>query len=1766
MGQVLSALRFKRGCRAAATCVLVLTASHPGDFAYAACNVIPGTIRSFRGALGTTDRPFASPGAFVEVSLDSPCHTTSPGFSEDASEHVVTIVFKPPSNGPRSVVVLAADCVAVAAEQQRCAALPAVGTVACLPLAVGGSPVEIEVLDARRLRVRFPDTDALFRDPADDLTLTGPATLAVGRVGEPLPCELATAPCTPEVGLLACVDELFDADGTCERTPHATFSHFTALPPANDYQAICTDPSPPCTGRTDEIRFTIDAAGNILVPMDWRGVLIARDAVPVARLLRGATTLEAFEGSGTPLRIPGSAFLGSFSPEGGKLPPIFDPQADPSATDAATFFGTADAPETVLRLARRSPDFLACAGGANAGLPCTAVGDCPSGSCNPAGCVGGSSVGTPCGADDVCPGGECGPSLFDFRSRLLQGVGPVLLRLGACIGGAVPTRECVADIECPGGQCGAFSAAALDPVPLDGLSQSRETSAFVVAEALVDQDLNGDGDRIDDVVEIAERASGVVRSIGENGARGRATARIRLPPFTFPALTVEGDIVAFLEPEPAQRARDANGDGDVFDAILRVFRLRAGAIVDLTAASALTADAALLLNERSLVVSQGLVFFRAAEAGAARETTTRVSVSSDGAESDAVCTLAVPSPALSADAGVVGFDSCAANLVADDTNGPGDFGEDVFVHDQFTGETSRVSIATGGAEAKGVSFLPSLSADGRFVAFGSAAANLVGDDTNSLPDVFVHDRALGTTTRVSVGASGVEARGSSFAPWLASDGRFVAFASSAGNLVPRDTNGIVDVFAHDRVTGALARVSVASTGAQGNATQPMRLTPEFVEASLSADGRITTFTSASSNLVAGAGGDRFDVFAHDRDADGDGIFDEAGAILTALASADADARPANASSLVPRVSGDGRFVAFASFATNLVAGDTNTTADIFVHDRVSGAVSRASVDSSGLQADSFSFNPSISADGRFVAFGSSGANLVAGDTNAAEDVFVHDRLLGVTKLVSLGSDGAPALGSCAPRLPRSSISADGRTVAFTSCAGNLVPLDLNGVADVFVRQPDPTDLGRDFSGDGDLEDTVLRVLDAGSGELRTLCPAERVVVAGAAAAFLRPEAAGAAVGCPTGAILAAGVDLNGDGDAGDHVVHLSRDARSAENLAQAASELALGSQWLAAAVSERDQGETDLNGDGDAADTVLAVLRHDPPGTWVNVGYAAHGIDVSGSAVAFLTSEAAAGRDLTGDGDRGDQVLHVYDAATGAVVNSQQPALEFVLGGNLLALRTREGDAGGRDLNGDGDALDDVLQIYDLETEQLFNTGQAVTPCRLAACDPRLPYRVLNDTVTFLTLEAEQGEDLNGDGDAGDLVLQTFNVRMAAAVGLTNLAAMRADERHQRTRITAAGVHAGVVTAIAAASAGVCTDTGDACSTDAGCPKGTCFVPPGGCVENLGTSCNPEQPLSCGRGQFCEPVPRQAAPGSCHRLIGPCGSNTDCVAPAVCRDGGQDFQRVAGPLFGQEAGGQVFTSAGRCQESTPVPCAGTGDCGPGQFCGADGTCGQEHGPCTADTQCPAGSRCRPDLIVATAADSDGDEISDPFDNCPALPNVDQTDTDADNIGDACDRGTCGNAIREAEEDCDGSDATACPTACRADCTCACPNEVPGRTTLGPRRLGAAGLTARLVIPLSGYDADPVGVRVDDAAGRPRARAEVGALVPVGPSRRAWVYQAPGPGVHKVRVRDLAPGRAGFFRVLVRARQWIDAAGLGNGVSEARLTITVGAQCFTQAVR
>jgi hypothetical protein len=187
----------------------------------------------------------------------------------------------------------------------------------------------------------------------------------------------------------------------------------------------------------------------------------------------------------------------------------------------------------------------------------------------------------------------------------------------------------------------------------------------------------------------------------------------------------------------------------------------------------------------------------------------RVSVASDGTEAN----NGSGHPTISANGRYVTYWSEASNLVPDDTNDT----DDIFVYDRKTNTTERINVASDGTEANNRSFSPEISANGRYVTYSSFASNLVPDDTNGTEDVFVYDRKTNTTERINVASDGTEANsGQSLEPAISANGRYVTYGSSASNLVPDDTNGIIDIFVYDRKTNTTERISVDSDGTEAN--------------------------------------------------------------------------------------------------------------------------------------------------------------------------------------------------------------------------------------------------------------------------------------------------------------------------------------------------------------------------------------------------------------------------------------------------------------------------------------------------------------------------------------------------------------------------------------------------------------------------------------------------------------------------------------------------------------------------------------------------------------------------------------------------------------------------------------------------------------------------------------------------------------------------------------------------------------------------------------
>jgi Tol biopolymer transport system component len=378
----------------------------------------------------------------------------------------------------------------------------------------------------------------------------------------------------------------------------------------------------------------------------------------------------------------------------------------------------------------------------------------------------------------------------------------------------------------------------------------------------------------------------------------------------------------------------------------------------------------------------------ASAAGWAYTMSTVVSANASGSTSNDESRHSATNPVLSTDGRFVVFSSAGTNLVVGDTNGQ----RDVFVKDRATGAVDRISVGTAGAEADGASLDASISGDGRYVAFASHATNLVAGDTNGVEDVFVRDRVTRTTTRLSVSDQGVEADADSDRPSISPDGNWVAFESDAHNLVPGDGRA-ADVFVASVHSRAIELISVGETGPANGASELPRL---------SADGRYVEFQSDAANLVPADTNNVDDVFLRDR-------------------TAQTTERVAEVA-IGAAISADGGTIAFMS-PFDPVSGTWNNL-DVFVLNRTTGSVSLASVDANGVRGNDQSWLPAISGDGRFVTFTSEATNLDAIDTDPDTSVFVHDTVTGGTRFVARRTDGTKEPGPTY----WSGISADGNIV------------------------------------------------------------------------------------------------------------------------------------------------------------------------------------------------------------------------------------------------------------------------------------------------------------------------------------------------------------------------------------------------------------------------------------------------------------------------------------------------------------------------------------------------------------------------------------------------------------------------------------------------------------------------------------------------------------------------------------------------------------------
>lgn len=414
--------------------------------------------------------------------------------------------------------------------------------------------------------------------------------------------------------------------------------------------------------------------------------------------------------------------------------------------------------------------------------------------------------------------------------------------------------------------------------------------------------------------------------------------------------------------------------------------------------------------------------------------TTRVSVSTAGVQSNGDSY----SPSISGNGSRIAYYSNATNLVTRASNAF----FNVFYTDVSQKETERISDDLNGNTSNNASTFPNISPDGGHVAFQSTASDLVGTDpggcrdqldTNGFSDIFVYNIANEDMDRVSLESESFstcdESNNNSYSAAVAQDGVDVVYYSYADNLSGADSDSEADIFVSARLSG--------------NFTQ--RITDASINSSsflpdISSDGDVVAFQTLASNVVAGDSNSEVDIFVEEND-------------TIERVSVHTNGTQATAGSYAPSISQNGRYVAFYSDAPNLVDNDTNSTFDVFVHDRETNTTTRVSVDSNSGQANGPSYLPEISGNGRYVTFYSFANNLAPNDTNAKSDVFMHDRVTGETHRISIGFDGNqgnhPSDSSAGAFAP--TISDDGDYIAYHSSFTNLVQNDTNDVMDIFLH-------------------------------------------------------------------------------------------------------------------------------------------------------------------------------------------------------------------------------------------------------------------------------------------------------------------------------------------------------------------------------------------------------------------------------------------------------------------------------------------------------------------------------------------------------------------------------------------------------------------------------------------------------------------------------------------------------------------------------------------
>jgi hypothetical protein len=1361
-----------------------------GATAHANCNLIPSAVTELGSTLGKVDRPIASPGQRVTVSLDFACNPSAPGFSPDLDENLVRIEFRPPGSATDPSLVTEVEVEPEAVEEcgpSRCA----------------------------YLAFRIPDTDGLLAPSGDGRGLVGPATLVV---------ETGTGT------RLATIGPLHQPTLSCgDQTPDPIFEHFVVLPPPNVV--------PPASSSGQQVALVtlaaVDAGGDLVVPIDYSNVLPSGDAGPLARILDATWDLPAFETGPAPISFPDNGFdwVRSFSDVGRAIPPFLEIDGNGGAlsgsVDAAVsvlHIQNSDGNQTVFDLAYRLVD----------GRGPVVINDPVS-----------ITIGGAIPLESLTTSEQTAVFVVDEAAQ-----GEDLDGDGRLESQVVQIKDVSTGVTTDTGA--AVTRVSFDGVNKQALANNGQVVAFLQSEAASHVDIpprgaaGGDGDQLDDLVRVYDSTGMLLSPDGIladawPGVNSRSLAVTDGPLVVFGSF--EGDESQATTELVSLASNGSPGNAASFDPDLSEDGQE---VVFYSTASAFLPDTAPVYDETTF---ESVIGFDGSSGGMGASTrfdfdfdswpltlSTVLDVPVDlnlfgnfgsgntnGQFAFTVGSLPSGFQVISGDD--PGFyytcfpdtwpDTCAPfdpdlnefaigqtivfqatipdenvfidaetigdprarkpgnvhnwriEIVATVTNLDGqgyvaveaqlrlrailNLTTQVYLRDRDTDTLELISRSPFGGPGTDYSLQPSVGGDGDVVAYTTMADTVTSEiDDNGVEDVIRWRRSDASSQFVSYNPSqGAPGNGPSNRGVVSGDGSTIAFVTRATNLfppaAPTDANGAGDDILIYDVASQTIVDRVTGPGSVG-----------FLD--LSWDGNVIAFgaynfTDDLPSTPVGVA----DVFRIDR------TTRERVRVTKAY---DGTASNGDSGYGVSLGGEGGRYVAFSTDATNLIddAGLGVPGRHVLVYDHETGEMERVDLTTAGAIGDGAAEDPVISRDGQRVAFRSDAANLKGGSGGSALQAYLYDRVTDAIDLYSKGSDGQP---QGAPGTSEIALSGDGYTVGWNSNDPGLVPGDANGdIHDIFVRGVHLA-AAPDRNGDGAGGDRVLQVFDP-HPEVRDVQPTGQLQ-------YTKASVAGGRVATLTNETdLAAGLGANGDRDLADRVVFLYDGlAQVLSPLGISARDLSLSPEALCLVVSEQDEGN--LNDDGDVADSLLVTYQVGgaaPLGPALT-GYVADQVVAAGGRC-FFTSPEGPENDLNGDGDTVDSVLRGFDVATGQLIEffssedqdgnplpapERLSAADFVATGDWVAFRTCEAEQGFREMNRDGDAADCVMYLANVVTGQLLNTLRAAERCTFDGCDPFFePYRLRVDpspageevvTLSFVTYEPKQGGEMPGEGCLG---------------------------------------------------------------------------------------------------------------------------------------------------------------------------------------------------------------------------------------------------------------------------------------------------------------------------------------------------------------------------------------------------------------------------------